>query len=165
MFASCQSGGLGFCNLFVDQGIAHILKLIQTLRTPGQPNLLLCIALRWWQVLCGAGYPLLQFPSRACPHQEGNWLRSTREFLADENASIETSFVYHDSALRTNDVSIMDTLSSSGHFSKTRLRQLNYCPLYLHVMFLSELVTTDGTHLIDGFWNGDFDRRTSSALF
>ena len=59
----------------------------------------------------------------------------------------------------------MDTLSSSGHFGKTRLRQLNYCRLYLCVMFLSELVTADGTHLIDGFWKGDFDRRTSSALF
>ena len=34
VFASRQSGGLGFRHLHTDQGIARIIKLIQTLRTP-----------------------------------------------------------------------------------------------------------------------------------
>ena len=88
VFSSAESGGLGFRNLFYEQGIAHVLKLIQCLRTPGQPNIMLRIALRWWQALCGCSKPLLEFPLLRCCHQEGNWLCSTCEFLSDINGSI-----------------------------------------------------------------------------
>ena len=114
VFASRQSGGLGFRNLYFDQGIAHIIKFIQVLRTPGQPSILLRISLCWWQALCGAAYPLLEFPLRPCLYQEGQWLQSTRRFLADINGSIKTSFSYHYSPLLTNDQSIMDAFSNSG---------------------------------------------------
>ena len=77
VFASRSSGGLGFRHLYTEQGIQHINKLIQVLRTPGQPKQILITAILWWQVYSGVNYPLLEFPQRRCPHLVGSWLSST----------------------------------------------------------------------------------------
>ena len=58
----------------------------------------------------------------------------------------------------------MDSFASSRRYGSTRLRHLNYCGLYLQVMFLSELTMSNGTHLINGFWNGDISKRKSAVL-
>ena len=133
VFSSLQSGGLCFHDIFLEQGIVHIIKLVQMFCTPGQLNLLLRICLRWWQALCGASYPLLKFPSRPCLHQEGHWLQSTRSFLSKVHGSIHTTFSYHHHPLCTHDQSIMDAFSDSGLFGATLLCHLNYCRLYLQV--------------------------------
>ena len=132
---------------------------------PGQPNIILRIALGWWQAQTGAPFPLLQYPSRPCLHQEGSWLRYTRDFLAEIEGSIETSFHYHHRPLRSNDVSIMDAFCTSKRYGRRRLLQLNYCRLHLQVMFLSEITSACGRHLIPDFWNGDSTKRQSAALF
>ena len=165
VYASRQSGGLGFRDLRIDQGIAHIIKLLQVLRTPGQPNIILRIALGWWQAQCGAAYPLLQYPNRPCLHQEGSWLRYTRDFLSEVDGSIETNFQYHHNPLRSNDVAIMDALCESKQYGRRRLLVINYCRLYLQVTFLSELTSACGRHLIPEFWQGNPAQRQSSPLF
>ena len=43
---------ISFRNLYFEQGIAYVIKFIQVLRTPGQPDTFLQISLRWWQALC-----------------------------------------------------------------------------------------------------------------
>ena len=53
VFGSQRSGGLGFCHPYTEQGIAHIMKLFQTLRTPGQPCQLLLVYIQEWQVNSG----------------------------------------------------------------------------------------------------------------
>ena len=135
------------------------MKLLQVLCTPGQPNIILHIALGWWQAQCGAAYPLLQYPNRPCLHQEGSWLRYTRDFLSEVDGSIETSFEYHHNPLRANDVAIMDVLCESKQYGLRRLLVINYCPLYLQVTFLSELTSACGRHLIPEFWKGDPELR------
>ena len=83
-----SSGGLGFRHAFTEQGIGHLLKLIQSLRTNGQSKSLLLLTIHWLHVNAGVGYNLLQYPSRPCPHLEGTWLRSTREFLEQIHGSL-----------------------------------------------------------------------------
>ena len=88
VFGPRSSGGLGFRHAYVEQGIAHVLKVIQSLRSNGQSRNLLLITIHWLHVNAGVGFNLLQYPSRACPHLEGSWLRNTREFLAQVHGSI-----------------------------------------------------------------------------
>ena len=48
VFGPRSLGGLGFRDVFTTQGTQHVLKLIQTLRTPGQPCDLLRLLLMEW---------------------------------------------------------------------------------------------------------------------
>ena len=81
VYASCKSGGLGFRHLYTKQGIAHVVKLIQTLCTPCEANQLTRIALSWWHVNAGVGFDLLSNPQTPVHHLEDTWLTSTHLFL------------------------------------------------------------------------------------
>ena len=63
VFGSQSSGGLGFCHALDKQGIGHLLKIIQSLRSNGQSRNLLLITIHWLHVNAGVGYNLLQYPS------------------------------------------------------------------------------------------------------
>ena len=154
VFGSRRSGGLGFRHPYTEQGIAHITKLFQTLRTPGQTCHLLLICIQEWQLNSGMSFPLLEYPSRPCPHLEGQWLTSTRLFLASIKGSISVSDSYTLPPLREHDRHLMDILVASTKFSTKRMQRLNYCRLFLQVTLLSEITNTAGTHLLSDFWCG-----------
>ena len=164
VFGCRTSGGLGYRDLFVEQGVAHITKLIQTLRTPGQSKSLLLLLLNEWQISSGSSYPLLEIPTRPCKHLEGTWLLSTRTFLSDINASIPIVAMYCPCPLRLFDCAIMDAFNTIPGLGRKRLMHLNYCRLYLQIHFLSEITNTQGTHLLPGFWNGDPTSRPAPPL-
>ena len=50
VFSPRSLGGLSFQDMYTTQGIQHVIKLIQTLQTPGQPNQLLRLLLAEWQI-------------------------------------------------------------------------------------------------------------------
>ena len=53
VFGCCRSGGLGFRDLYVKQGILHVTKFVQTLRTPGHSQQLLKLTIDEWQISSG----------------------------------------------------------------------------------------------------------------
>ena len=163
VYASRKSGGLGFRHLYTEQGIAHVVKLIQTLRTPCEANQLTRIALSWWHVNAGVGFDMLSDPQTPVHHLEGTWLTSTRLFLQSIHASIHFSFRTHSLHYRVHDCHIMDKFSECLPYGRHRLRLLNFCRLHLQVSCLSELTNTAGTHLIPKFWCGDVSKRQSSS--
>ena len=103
VYASRKSGGLGFRHLYTEQGIAHLVKLFQALRTPSQACQLTRIAIRWWHSHAGTGYDLLMYPYRSCLHLEGTWLTSTRDFLQSIHGRVESSFRSHSLPFRDGD--------------------------------------------------------------
>ena len=127
VFGSRSSGGIGFRPLFQEQGIQHVTKFIQALRTPTQARNLLIIAILWWQLNSGMDYSLLEFPNRSCPHLEGTWLTSTRSFLASINATITLSFHLYPSIFRHHDSSIMRAIVEQSKLGPKRLRIINAC--------------------------------------
>ena len=164
VFGARQSGGLGFRHPFVEQGVAQLLKLIQTLRTPGPPKRLLLLCLQEWQVNSGMSYPLLALPCKPCPHLEGSWLSSIRQFLASINGSVTIAHSLAISIQREHDQHIMDALIRCTKFSTKRMKRLNSCRLFLQVTLLSELTNPSGTHLCSQFWCGLGPRPYSPLL-
>ena len=59
----------------------------------------------------------------------------------------------------------MDAFCESKQYGRRRLLQLNYCWLYLKVMFLSEITSACGHCLIPDFWKSDPAKRQSAPLF
>ena len=118
VFGSRALGGLGFRHTFVEQGIGHVLKIIQSLQSNGQSRQLLLLTIHWLHFNAGVGYNLLQYLSRACPHLVGSWLRNTREFLADINGSIHISHQFFPSPYRVGDKYIMDCSIATSNYGR-----------------------------------------------
>ena len=158
VFASRASGGLGFRHPRIEQGISQIIKFIQTLRTANLPAQLLKLTIHEWQIHSGVSFSLLECPTRSCPHLEGPWLCSLRQFLASISASIITSIPLPVVPRRTNDRHLMDLFNSMLSLGPQRMKRLNYCRLYLQITLTSEIVTADGSALIPHFWGGSGPR-------
>ena len=148
VYASRKSDGLGFQHLYAEQGIAHVVKLIQTLCTPYEANQLTKTTLSWWHANAGIGFDLLSDPQTPVHHLEGTWLTSTRLFLQSIHASINFSFQLHSPIYRIHDCNIVDKVSSCLPYGCHGLRLLNFCRLHLQVSGLSKLTNAAGTHLI-----------------
>jgi len=56
---------------------------------------------------------------------------------------------------RTNDLFIMDLALASGAFTKSQLRILNYCRLYLHLSTVSEMFNVSGSHMLPHILKGN----------
>jgi hypothetical protein len=59
VYGPSHYGGLGFRDLFVEQGVAQVELLIRHLRTGTTQGTLMLIAISWWQMVVGVSYPLL----------------------------------------------------------------------------------------------------------
>ena len=164
VFGSRASGGLGFRNLYVEQGVLHIIKLFQSLRTPGQTQHLLRIVIDEWQISSGSSLPLLLHPHHPCKHLKGTWLTSTRTFLSFVNASLSITSMYCPRPLCLYNRAIMDCFNTICGLGRKRLMQLNQCRLFLQIHFLSELVNTQGTHRIPSFWTGEITHRPAPPI-
>lgn len=154
VFSPRSSGGLGFRHPRIEQGISQVLKFIQSMRTPGLPKDCLNIAIHTWHINSGVSFDLLEHTTRVCPHLEGTWLTSLRQFLASLNASIHFVNSFNLQPLRVHDCALMERLIHSTQYGRKRLKRLNFCRLFLQVTFLSEIVNIDGTHLLPQFWCG-----------
>ena len=155
VFGCRRSGGLGFRDLYVEQGVFHIIKFVQTLRTPGHSQKLLLLTIDEWQISSGFSSPLFFNTTKPCKHLEGSWLTSTREFLATLSGSIVLPHAYCPSPLRILDQPIMEAFNKVPGLGRKRLMQLNCCRIFLQIHFLSEITNSSGDTLIPGFWSGD----------
>ena len=125
VFGPRSLGGLGFRDTYTTQGTQHVLKLIQTLRSPGQPLDLLWLLLMEWQISSGSSYPLLQFTRVPCLHLEGSWLTTTRTFLAAIDGSLTITDYYCPTSPHSNDIALMDAFHSVPGIGRKRMMHLN----------------------------------------
>jgi hypothetical protein len=71
VFGPAFHSGLGFRDLFTEQGVSQVLLLLRHLRADSPQGKLFRIAIDWWQLVMGVSYPLLEHPSPFCcikPH-------------------------------------------------------------------------------------------------
>ena len=94
---------------------------------------MLGIMLAWAQLETGMGFPLLNEPSFPVPHLECDWLQSIRTGMASIDARIEIHAPMVYLPRRMDDSHIMDGISLCKIFTKTEVRRINACRLYLQV--------------------------------
>jgi hypothetical protein len=148
--------GLGFRDLFVEQGIGQVEMLVRHLRANSTQGILIRITLAWWQLVVGVSYPLLETPNMAIPHLAPNWLSSMRSFLTNMEASIHIDGLTQTlpTPLRENDACIMDVILSLPDVSRSHLRAFNRCRIFFGVAHVSEIGSADGTSLSRDAWEG-----------
>jgi hypothetical protein len=156
VFGPSRYGGLGFRDLFVEQGISHVELLLRHLRADSPQGQLFRIAISWWQLVVGVSYTLLQNTSTVIPHLEANWLSALRHFLSETNASIHIDKITSSlpQPLREGDQCLMDVILDLPDVSRSQLRAFERCRLFIGVMYLSEISTADGLLLARDSWEG-----------
>jgi hypothetical protein len=81
-------GGLGWRHIYFEQGIQHILTIIKHRRTPGPFQILLQIALDWYQVTAGVSFSPLYLPSVPTKYIKCPWIDITCDMLLHCSAQL-----------------------------------------------------------------------------
>jgi hypothetical protein len=160
VFGPSWYGGLGFRDLFVEQGISQVELLISYLRAASPQGQLFRIAIAWWQLVVSVSYPLLQRPNTVIPYLEPNWLSALRRFLAETDAAVHIDKITSNlpQQLHEGDQCIMEVILALPAVSRSQLRAFKRCRLFLRVMYLSEITLADGNLLARDAWEGQRSR-------
>jgi hypothetical protein len=151
-----KHGGLGFRDLFLEQGIGQVEILVRHLHANSTLGILIRFTLAWWQLVVGVSYPLLEAPNMAIPHLAPNWLSSMRSFLTNMEASIHIDRLTQTlpTPLQENDACIMDVILSLPDVSRSHLRTFNRCRIFFGVAQVSEIGSANGTSFSRDAWEG-----------
>jgi hypothetical protein len=145
--APLHFGGLGLMNIYVEQGTAQVLYVLCHIRSRLSSCSTLYVLLETHQVSAGIDENPLEVTS-PCRYIESPWVHSVQTFLHQCNASIRIPNLSSKHPLREHDRTIM-SYTTDHDWSITDLRKINNCRLFLQVLYLSEIVSSTGTHILD----------------
>jgi hypothetical protein len=146
LHAPPKFAGLNIPNLYVEQGVSHILRLIRYSRSKNHSTGLLlrqtCEALK---LELGTNGPLLSNSWSLAVLATDGWIKSTWQFASEFNIKI-CDDIPEFQPIRVYDQLLIPTFCRLGYRGQ-QLRLLNQCRLFLKVSWLSEITTADGRHI------------------
>jgi hypothetical protein len=146
LHAPLKAGGLDIPNLYVKQGISHIVRLIRYSKSKKHSTGILlrhtCEALK---IELGCNGYLLADSWDLAPLAAESWIKSTWKFAQEYGIEIQDD-IDDFRPLRLSDQLLIPTFYRLG-YRGTELVRLNQCRLYLRVTWLSEIVTGDGKNI------------------
>ena len=117
-------GGLGFMDLYIEQGLLNLQLLTKALSDSQLVGDLTWLTIRKWKWQLGTGNDPFQDSQYQYPQDESKWLQSVRHFAVRYHIRLST--VGYDYPLqRLNDKYIMEWAKEMG-FSHFELRFLNH---------------------------------------
>jgi hypothetical protein len=138
--------GLNIPNLYVEQGVAHILRLIRYSRSSKHSTgLLLRHTCEAMKLELGTNGFLLSNSWELAPLATDSWIKSTWEFAFKNGIGIHDDLPEFQ-PIRFHDQLLVPLFFKHG-FRGHSLRLINQCRVFLRVTWLSEIVTADGRHI------------------
>ena len=156
-----SSGGVGLTDLKLASMQQKILFILRHVRSNTSIGQLFLIVMRWAQLQAGFGDSILGH-TLDIPHLESEWICDLRNGLWKINAQIWLNDAWELKRQRHHDVFLMEQFVGSKLTTRD-LKLLNYCRLYLRVLRLSDITSTDGTRILPQYWKG-LSRSTQSTL-
>jgi hypothetical protein len=146
LHAPRQYGGFQIPDLYVEQGIAHIQRLIRYSQSrTHSTGILIRHSCEAFKVAMGCKGFIFSLPMILEPLATPSWVTHTWKFLHEYKISINDDLPDF-TPPRENDSLLIPLFVKNGYSGK-ELCYLNQCRLYLQVTWLSELATGDGTKL------------------
>eukprot|EP00957_Ditylum_brightwellii_P173446 13205691-Ditylum_brightwellii.AAC.1 len=109
------------------------------------------LMLNWAQKSVGVQKPLLEDTTNL-PHLEGKWLKQVRQDMTTAEYKITLPNAWKPEPLQVGDRCIMDVFRKSGLFISSQLASLHRSCLHFQVTWLSEIVSSDCTNVIDQYF-------------
>ena len=116
-----------------------------------------------FQHVSGCQLPLLQCPKRQAPHLEEYFFTYLRQFLADNEPSMEVACVKPLQIERDDDRFLMDIACEDDTLDKTMVNKINYCILFLEVHRISDICTADRNFIFDSVYIGQRNYGSSAS--
>lgn len=139
-------GGLEVPELYIEQGIAHISRLIRySVTRKHSTGLLLRHSCEVFKLKMGCSGSIFSLPSCLACLAMPSWVSSTWHFAKQFNIQINNNLPEFKPP-RAADRLLIPVFAGLG-FASDQLVWLNQCRLYLRVSWLSELCTADGTKI------------------
>ena len=130
------------------QGAGQLQAFLQYWRTPStQAGQLLRISVDWLQVAAGVGFSIFHNVRTPITYSDSLCSISIREYLNTIGGQLELSPNYVPQTARENDSFLVDLVLVSTWFNAREITVLNWCRLYLHAVFISDLANVRGTHI------------------
>jgi hypothetical protein len=149
VYGPTSLGGIGMRHIFAEQGTMQAQIVIQHLRSFTQLGATIVIQLNWAQIVSGRGTPILEIPQEILPHLDSEqWIQTLRRFLALSCITLHISNIDVPYGKRINDQILMDLVVHTS-WSKTEIKEINKCRLYLKVESVSDISNQSGTHITD----------------
>jgi hypothetical protein len=150
-------------HLFTSQGLSQIKFLLGHLRAQDKTCKLILISHGYLQLIVGVPTNFLNVPYSAYHHWVcPSWLKSIWLFISKLNINIFMVKAWLPPKPVGNDLNQMEYFVSQ-RFSSQQLIGLNRCRLYLQLLSLSDMVSSNGTCIIGSILEGGklVDRRSN----
>ncbi len=120
----------------------------------------------WYQHYCGTGYAVLDQPSPTLLHAPIGWFTTLRTFLANTGLSIDVApaILRLPKPLRDGDTNLVESFCTLK-WTTAKMKNLNYCRLFLQVETLSEICDPEGHSLLPAAWQGQALPSRSTLLW
>ena len=127
-FGPKTMGGLGFRDLWVDQGCLHLVNVLLAhgRAHTGKLHHTLCITYSWYHQLCGTRLHPYATPHNVPDYAPNGWFLETHHFLDASNISILWQTIPEEHWSFRNDTPIMERVMSTIT-SKSTKRKINAC--------------------------------------
>ncbi len=153
-FGPVEYGGLGFPDLYVEQGISQIRMVMEHLYHKTEPGKLIQICVQTVQAEAGSAIRLFQDPTVEISYLTPCWLTNMRTFMGHHQLSLQFQDNWNFVLSRERDAYLMDLFRCSGLFNKLDLRPLNAVGLFLQVATVADVATADGCYIKEEFYIG-----------
>jgi hypothetical protein len=146
LHAPLKAGGLNAPYLYVEQGIAHLIRLIRYSQSRLHSTALLlrqtCEALK---LELGTNGGLMLNPGELLSLATDCWIKATWQFALEYGIAIKDNIPDFQPS-RLGDSLLIPIFAKMG-YRGAELRQLNQCRIFLRVTWLGDLVTADGEYI------------------
>jgi hypothetical protein len=155
MHAPLQFGGLQIPDLYIEQGIAHISKLVRYSQTSRHSTgILLRHSCEAFKLEGGCSGPIFSLPGVLEAVMTPSWVTHTWRFLREFGIEVIDD-IPDFKPRRLNDQLLVPLFIKLGYAGRSLLL-LNQCRLFLRVTWLSDLVTADGSQFEATAFSPDF---------
>ena len=146
LYGPVQYQGMGLHNPYISQGIRHIKDIVEQVWKNTVTGQLIQGTIESAQLESGLYSPIFWNPQKIKWWNTGNtWIIQTHQFCCEHKISIQTGDAILPQCVE--DRSIMAEFDKLG-YTKTEMRNLNRCRLYLQVTSLSEITNGRGTQIV-----------------
>ena len=145
LYGQVDKHGIGLKNIYLTQGISHVIDIIHHLWHNSLTGNLIVQSLEQLRMEVGVNGNLFEFnydKYKAIILTE-SWVQFTWKFLSDYNITFNPKIVEFQNR-REGDRCIMQEVIASGLLSDYELKWFNKCRMYLKVVTLADIVTPDG---------------------
>ena len=158
-----EDNGLEITDLYLQQGASQITILLQFFEDQGEMGHLIRNSLELLKLDIGIGGNIFSHThSRYEPFLTPCWVTNVWKMINEFKLSVEDKSA-SPPLRRENDKYIMQEITKT-ETSKTSLRRINRCRLYLRVITLSDIATGDGKQITNWAKQGNLQKRFKRRL-